>query len=39
MIENARGMINIEQIAKAGEGYLDGLLVRPLIASSVSADV
>jgi hypothetical protein len=29
MIENAKGMINIEQIAKAGEGYLDGLLVCP----------
>ena len=27
MIENAKGMINIEDIAKAGEGYLDGLLV------------
>jgi citrate lyase beta subunit len=27
MIENARGMINIERIAAAGEGYLDGLLV------------
>lgn len=27
MIENARGMINIEEIAKSGEGYLDGLLV------------
>jgi len=31
MIENAKGMINIEQIARAGEGYLDGLLVCPLI--------
>jgi len=30
MIENAKGMINIEDIAKAGEGYLDGLLVCPL---------
>jgi len=30
MIENARGMINIEEIAKAGEGYLDGLLVCPI---------
>jgi citrate lyase beta subunit len=30
MIENAKGMINIERIAKAGEGYLDGLLVCPL---------
>ena len=39
MIENARGIINIEEIAKAGEGYLDGLLVRPLIVPSVSADV
>ena len=29
MIENAKGMINIERIAKAGEGYLDGLLVGP----------
>jgi citrate lyase beta subunit len=27
MIENARGMINIEEIARAGEGYLSGLLV------------
>jgi 2-keto-3-deoxy-L-rhamnonate aldolase RhmA len=29
MIENAKGMINIESIARAGEGYLDGLLVCP----------
>lgn len=40
MIENARGMVEIEAIAKAGGGYLDGLLVstRPseisLVASS-----
>lgn len=27
MIENARGMIEIESIAKSGKGYLDGLLV------------
>jgi len=26
MIENARGMVDIERIARAGEGYLDGLL-------------
>jgi citrate lyase beta subunit len=25
MIENAKGMINIEKIARAGTGYLDGL--------------
>jgi citrate lyase beta subunit len=31
MIENAKGMINIEDIARAGEGYLDGLLVCPPI--------
>jgi citrate lyase beta subunit len=34
MIENARGMINIEEMAKAGEGYLDGLLVRYVISPS-----
>jgi citrate lyase beta subunit len=27
MIENAKGMTNIERIARAGGGYLDGLLV------------
>lgn len=32
MIENARGIINIESIAKAGEGYLDGLLVCHVIS-------
>jgi hypothetical protein len=26
MIENARGMVDIDRIARAGEGYLDGLL-------------
>lgn len=35
MIENARGMIEIESIAKSGEGYLDGLLVGPSYLSSV----
>jgi citrate lyase beta subunit len=33
MIENAKGMINIERIARAGEGYLDGLLVCPPLHS------
>lgn len=28
MIENARGMVEIESIARSGQGYLDGLLVR-----------
>lgn len=38
MIENARGMINIERIAQAGEGYLDGLLVSTLLCVKANAD-
>ena len=33
MIENARGMVEIESIARSGKGYLDGLLVRSLFPS------
>lgn len=35
MIENARGMIEIESIAKSGQGYLDGLLVSPALVLSL----